>query len=208
MAKQSTATRQKSTTSRSRSGAAAKKEKAASKSLARPAQRATNGAKIVRSVAKPAKAQSAAAARTRVTAGSKVISQAKAKSAAKATTSSLRSAARTKSGSGKTAAPIARTRRVPRASTLGRPRVPGDAALDLVFRNDFKAREICDFLGVKTVKELEQFHPDEIIHRLTGPMIQTVGRIRKALAIANRCLKDDEEFALEFRDRYQDILGS
>jgi hypothetical protein len=87
------------------------------------------------------------------------------------------------------------------ASTLGRPRVPGDAKLDLVFRKDHQAREICAFLGVNTVRELEKFGPDEIIRRLTGPMVQTVGRIRKGLALCGRALLGDQAFAMEFRQR-------
>jgi hypothetical protein len=37
--------------------------------------------------------------------------------------------------------------------------------------------------------------------RLTSPAKQTVGRIRKILAMNNRCLQDDEPFALEFQER-------
>ena len=37
--------------------------------------------------------------------------------------------------------------------------------------------------------------------RLTSPAKQTVGRIRKILAMNNRCLQEDEAFALEFQER-------
>jgi hypothetical protein len=95
---------------------------------------------------------------------------------------------------------IKKTRvRAASAASLGRPRVPGDAKLDLVFRKDPQAREVFAFLGVNTVRELEKFGPDEIIRRLTGPMVQTVGRIRKGMAMCNRSLSGDHAFALEFQ---------
>ena len=62
---------------------------------------------------------------------------------------------------------------------LGRSRIPVDAPLDVV---------------------LEQFNPDDLVLRLTGPAKLTVGRIRKILAMNNRCLTGDEEFALEFQE--------
>ena len=74
-------------------------------------------------------------------------------------------------------------------TSLGRPRVPADARLDLVFQKDYQAREVFEFLQVSTVRELERFGADEIIQKLTSPMIQTVGRIRKALAVANRSMR-------------------
>lgn len=90
-----------------------------------------------------------------------------------------------------------------RAIAMGRPRIPADARLDLVFQKDYRAREIFAFLGVRTVRELEQFGPQEIIDRLTGPMIETVERIRKALALNNRSLAGDRDFALEFREQWR-----
>lgn len=101
----------------------------------------------------------------------------------------------------KTVARKTRKKTGKRASTLGRPRVPADAQLDIVFRKDYKAREVFEFLGVTTVRELEKFGPDEIIRLLTGPMVQTVGRIRKAMALCNRSLAGDLEFALEFKEK-------
>ncbi len=85
------------------------------------------------------------------------------------------------------------------AKSLGRPRVTGDAKLEQFFKKDYEARQVFDFLRVETVKELEEFGPDEIVEKLTAPMMQTVKRIRKALAICNRCLKKDHKFALEFQ---------
>ena len=61
-------------------------------------------------------------------------------------------------------------------------------------------------LGVKTLKELEGYSPQEIIDRLTAPMLQTVNRIRKALALQNRCLAGDQKFAVEFKQQMQAAL--
>lgn len=96
-----------------------------------------------------------------------------------------------------------RRRRLKLPKSLGRPRLPGDAKLDLVFQKDYQAREIFAFLGVQTIRELEQFGPDEIVERLTNPVVQTVQRIRKALALNNRCLADDREFALSFQEQWR-----
>jgi hypothetical protein len=85
-----------------------------------------------------------------------------------------------------------------KSSGFGRVRVPVDARLDLVFQKDYQAREVFDFLKVQTIRELEQFGPAEILDRLTGPMQQTVLRIRKTLALANRHLARDEKFAKDF----------
>ncbi len=84
---------------------------------------------------------------------------------------------------------------------LGRSQIPIDAPLDIVFQNDQSAREAFVFLGIHTVRELEQFEPDELVRRLTSPAKQTVGRIRKILAMNNRSLEKDEAFALEFKER-------
>ena len=87
------------------------------------------------------------------------------------------------------------------ARKLGRSQIPIDAPLDIVFQNDQSAREAFVFLGIHTIRELEQFEPDELVRRLTSPAKQTVGRIRKILAMNNRSLEQDEEFALEFKER-------
>lgn len=86
-----------------------------------------------------------------------------------------------------------------RPASLGRPRITADARLDVVFQKDYQAREVFDFLRVETVRELEEHPPEEIIERLTAPMVQTVQRIRKTLALANRCLAGDRKFALAFK---------
>lgn len=85
------------------------------------------------------------------------------------------------------------------AKSLGRPRVAGDANLDQFFTRDYEVREVFAFLRVATLKELEAFGPEEIVEKLTAPVIRTVDRIRKALAINNRCLKNDHAFAMAFQ---------
>ncbi|MEX0702137.1 MAG: hypothetical protein WD069_08580 [Planctomycetales bacterium] len=153
-------------------------------------------------------------AKQKSTGGGKPVRKAVKKSAQKSPARKTSPAKKTSSGNSTPRAtkvvkrPVAKKRSAAaqksaaRRKTLGRPRVPGDARLDLVFQKDYQAREVFEFLGVSTVRELERFGPDEIIRRLTSPMVQTVGRIRKALAVANRSLADDTEFALEFRDQY------
>lgn len=83
-------------------------------------------------------------------------------------------------------------------ASLGRVKVSADARLDLLFQKDYQAREIFDFLKVQTLRELEQHGPDEIIERLTGPLVHTVQRIRKTLALVHRHLAKDEKFAKAF----------
>jgi hypothetical protein len=99
----------------------------------------------------------------------------------------------------KQAAP--RKRRTPARkgpASLGRVKVAADARLDLLFQKDYQAREVFDFLKVQTLRELEEHAPDEIIERLTGPLVQTVQRIRKTLALVHRHLAKDEKFAKTF----------
>jgi hypothetical protein len=91
--------------------------------------------------------------------------------------------------------------------SLGRPKAKIDAKLDALFLRDFKAREVFDFLNVDTLRDLEQFSPAEIIDKLTAPMVQTVTRIRKSLAIRNRSLKGDKEFAADFKTATQAQVG-
>jgi hypothetical protein len=93
-------------------------------------------------------------------------------------------AART-SPRGRAAAPI----------KLGRPKVTADEELDLLFHDDYQARQVFAFLRVRTVGELEQLRPQEIIDRLIAPTVATVERIRRRLAEKNRALNGDEAFA-------------
>jgi hypothetical protein len=84
-----------------------------------------------------------------------------------------------------------------RKPTLGRPTITAEEKLFMLFHDDFHARQVFDFLQAETVGDLEQHSPQEIIHRLSRPIRETVERIRQRLAERNRCLKDDEEFAAE-----------
>ncbi|MGQ0636677.1 MAG: hypothetical protein ACT4QC_18865 [Planctomycetaceae bacterium] len=81
--------------------------------------------------------------------------------------------------------------------TLGRPKVTGDELLYMLFKEDYHARQVFEFLRVNTVKELEQHSATEIIRRLSQPVRDTVERIRRTLAGYNRCLAGDVEYALE-----------
>lgn len=176
--------------------------------------------KAKKKVAKKAPARKTAAkkkSRPTRTKPAKKTARAKKKAAPKKKATPKKKAASKKSAAKKTArkkkAPARASRTVKKKKTaakkktgkrssskLGRPRVPADAQLDLVFRNDYKAREVFDFLGVATIRELEKLGPDQIIRMLTGPMVQTVGRIRKSMAIFNRSLAGDLEFAIEFKE--------
>ena len=69
----------------------------------------------------------------------------------------------------------------------------------MLFKEDYQARQLFEFLRAETVRDLEQFAPQEIVSRLTQPLRQTVERIRRRLAELNRCLRDDEAYALEHR---------
>jgi hypothetical protein len=82
---------------------------------------------------------------------------------------------------------------------LGRPTVTAEEKLFMLFHEDYHARQIFEFLRAETVGELEQFSPQEIIHRLSRPIRETVDRIRTKLAERNRCLAGDEQFAADHR---------
>lgn len=135
----------------------------------------------------------------KATAKKKSSSRSATKKAATKTAAKKKVAKPKKAAAKKTSAP---KRKSSKAKTLGRPRVPGDADVDKVFKNDFEARKICEFLNVKTLKQLEKYDPDEIVAKLKAPIVQTVGRMRIALAIANRSLSGDERFAIDFRERH------
>lgn len=85
--------------------------------------------------------------------------------------------------------------------SLGRPLITGEEKLFLLFREDYHARQVFDFLRVETVKELEQFSPQEIVQRLSQPIRQTVEGIRRRLAEKNRCLAGDEDYAARYKEK-------
>jgi hypothetical protein len=79
--------------------------------------------------------------------------------------------------------------------SLGRPTITAEEKLFMLFHEDYEARQVFEFLRAETVADLEQFSPQEIIHRLSRPVRETVDRIRIKLADRNRCLAGDAEFA-------------
>jgi hypothetical protein len=81
--------------------------------------------------------------------------------------------------------------------SLGRPTITAEEKLFMLFHDDYHARQIFEFLRAETVGDLEQFSPQDIIHKLSRPIRQTVDRIRVKLAERNRCLAGDAEFAAE-----------
>lgn len=83
--------------------------------------------------------------------------------------------------------------------SLGRPLVTQEEKLYMLFHDDFQARQVFEFLRVHTVKELEQFSQPQIVYLMSKPLRMTVDRIRQRLAQFKRSLRDDEQFAAEYR---------
>ena len=117
-----------------------------------------------------------------------------------------RKGARVVARKGKARMPASRPRTAPvvvpaieSPPTLGRPKVTGDEDLDMLFKEDYHARQIFKFLNVTTLKQLEQFSAGEILRRLSRPIKETVDRVRGFLATCNRCLEGDQEFALDHK---------
>jgi hypothetical protein len=98
------------------------------------------------------------------------------------------------------AAPVA----APDPPALGRVLVTQEEKLYMLFREDFHARQIFEFLRVETVKDLEQFSPQQIVKLLSQPLQKTVQRIRQKLAEKNRHLQGDESFVVEYKQRGTD----
>ena len=140
-------------------------------------------------MAKKKAAKKVAAKRTRAVA--KKVTKTKS-----AKTSTKKAPAATKAGGNSKAAPA--KPRVKRIS-LGRPKVTAEEKLYMLFKEDYHARQIFEFLRVETVRELEQYSPQEIVHRLSRPIRQTVDVIRRKLAAKNRSLAGDEEFAAKHK---------
>jgi hypothetical protein len=97
----------------------------------------------------------------------------------------------------------ARKKPAKRKPSLGRPTITAEEKLFMLFHEDYEARQVFEFLRAETVADLEQFSPQEIIHRLSRPIRETVDRIRSKLAERNRCLLEDEEFAVEFKREHK-----
>jgi hypothetical protein len=83
--------------------------------------------------------------------------------------------------------------------SLGRPTVTAEEKLFMLFHEDYEARQVFEFLRAETVGDLEQHSAQDIIHRLSRPIRETVDRIRQKLADRNRCLAGDEQFAAEHK---------
>jgi hypothetical protein len=98
------------------------------------------------------------------------------------------------------AAPAKRKAAAKKPPSLGRPKVTADEPLYLLFKEDYHARQIFEFLRVNTVRELEQYSAADIIKRLSQPVRDSVERIRHRLADHNRCLAGDLEYALEQKE--------
>jgi hypothetical protein len=129
---------------------------------------------------KPAKKQSAKATATKATTTKATTT--------KATTTKARSAKPS-------------VAKKPKKISLGRPTISGEEKLFMLFHDDYHARQIFEFLRAQTVAELEQFSPQDIIHRLSRPIRETVDRIRTKLAARNRCLAGDEQFASDHQEK-------
>ena len=97
----------------------------------------------------------------------------------------------------KKSAPKKRAKKV----SLGRPTVTAEEKLFMLFHEDYEARQVFEFLRAETVGDLEQHSPQDIVHRLSRPVRETVDRIRSKLAERNRCLSGDEEFAADHKRR-------
>ena len=118
---------------------------------------------------------------------------------AKAAAKSAKKAAGKKAGT-----KPAKKKAAPKKVALGRPTISAEEKLFMLFHEDYHARQIFEFLRAETVGELEQHSPQEIIHRLSRPIRETVDRIRTRLAERNRCLAGDEAFAAEYRAKHKD----
>jgi hypothetical protein len=83
--------------------------------------------------------------------------------------------------------------------SLGRPLVTNEELLYMLFKEDYEARQVFEFLNVQTVKDLEQFSPEQIVRILSKPIRNTVDHIRQKLAAKNRHLLDDLEYARQWK---------
>jgi hypothetical protein len=90
-------------------------------------------------------------------------------------------------------------KKAPKKISLGRPTVTAEEKLFMLFHDDYEARQVFEFLRAETVGDLEQHSAQDIIHRLSRPIRETVARIRQKLADRNRCLAGDEQFAAEHK---------
>ena len=92
-------------------------------------------------------------------------------------------------------------KKAPKKISLGRPTITAEEKLFMLFHEDYEARQVFEFLRAETVGDLEQHSAQDIIHRLSRPIRETVDRIRTRLAERNRCLLGDEQFAAEHKSK-------
>jgi hypothetical protein len=98
--------------------------------------------------------------------------------------------------------PAAKKSKSKKEPTLGRPLVTNEEKLYMLFKEDYHARQIFEFLRVETVKDLEQFSPEQIVRLLSKPIRTTVDRIRQKLAEKNRHLLEDVKYAAEWKKEH------
>jgi hypothetical protein len=98
----------------------------------------------------------------------------------------------------KAATKAAPRKRSSKTESLGRPLVTAEEKLYMLFKEDYEARQIFEFLRVETVGELEQYGPEQIIRILSAPVRRRVERIRERLAEFKRSLRDDGDFARDY----------
>ena len=125
----------------------------------------------------------------------KVAAKAPAKRAAKSAKSKTKSAKAKSAGAKSARAKSTATD----DAAIGRVLVTQEEKLYMLFHEDYHARQIFEFLRVETVKDLEQFSPQQIIKLLSQPIQETVLRIRSKLAEKNRHLADDALFVALFK---------
>ncbi|MBC8290597.1 MAG: hypothetical protein H8E37_09795 [Planctomycetes bacterium] len=167
----------------------AKKKKAAKKAAKKKA--------VKKKVAKKVASKKKAASRKKTASRKKAAKKKKAKTAAGKASAKKKKKKTTKKSAKKKS--TAKKKKTARPMPLGRPKVTLDSKLDELFLKDYEVRQVFEFLNVNTLRELEEHKPDEIVEKLTQPMVQAVARIRKILALQKRCLKGDEKFAKDFK---------
>lgn len=182
----------------------AKKKKSTAKKVAKKKKSAKKKASVGKSTKRLPK-KSAKKKVTKKSASRKKAARKSAKKSAKKQKGAKKKAAGRKVAKSKATKkqPGAKKKKAVRPMPLGRPKVTLDSKLDELFLKDYEVRQVFEFLNVRTLRELEEHKPDEIVTKLTEPMVQAVGRIRKVLALQKRCLKGDEKFAREFKQMMQ-----
>jgi hypothetical protein len=108
-------------------------------------------------------------------------------------------AAAKKAAPKKAAKKAAPPKKAAKTISLGRPTITAEEKLFMLFHDDYHARQVFEFLRADSVGDLEKFTPQDIIHRLSRPIRETVDRIRTKLAERNRCLAGDERFAFDYK---------